>query len=285
MSDPSSLADAVGKYYDRQGPHWSIVWGDNLHVGYWQSEEDDASLHEAQDRLTDLLISKTPVGRGDVVLDVGCGPGKPAVRLAEKTGCDVIGITVSKYQIEKANALAKAKGLNDRVWFRYANAMDLPFEDNTFDAVWAFESLFYMDHELAWSEIYRVLKPGGVLVFTDIYKKKLPPELEAAAAKAEIPPKLIEVFGTISHFITLDEYEEPLTEIGFEIEVFTDLSEHQARTIEESLPVIKQRRKDFVKAYDEEFADTVEWAWNVFSKSYHINYGYVLAVVRKPLES
>ena len=56
--------------------------------------------------------------------------------------------------------------------FQLVNAMDMPFADETFDAVWALESLFHMPDRLqVLGEIARVLRPGGRLVLTDVTKR------------------------------------------------------------------------------------------------------------------
>ncbi|MBN1285694.1 MAG: methyltransferase domain-containing protein [Anaerolineae bacterium] len=281
MSEYQSNVEKVGRYYDEKGPHWSIVWGDNLHVGYWESPTDDTPLHEAQERLTQIMIEHMPVGPEQRVLDVGCGPGGPGVRLAAETGCEVVGITLSQYQVEKAMALAQARGVADRAKFQYADAMNMPFEDASFDAAWAFESLFYMDHAKAWQEIYRVLRPGGFLVFTDIFRMPPPPGFDPSNAA---PPdaEMIEVFGDVFSFLPRSHYEDLLKEIGFEIEKVLDFSANQAETIQRSLPLIQQNLDEFDEAYGQGFGEVVERAWTKFAQVYHFSFGYLLAVVRKP---
>ncbi|NUT48069.1 MAG: class I SAM-dependent methyltransferase, partial [Saccharothrix sp.] len=80
---PSSVE--VVAFYDNALPLIARLAGDNVHNGYWYSREDTSTLHEAMDNLTDVVIGRLGVTAGDRVLDVGCGLGAPAMRLARTT--------------------------------------------------------------------------------------------------------------------------------------------------------------------------------------------------------
>jgi SAM-dependent methyltransferase len=75
------------------------------------------------------------------VLDVGCGIGGTSRHLAKSLGTNsqVQGITLSPNQVERATALAKDQGV-DNASFQVMNALEMEFEDDTFDLVWACES-------------------------------------------------------------------------------------------------------------------------------------------------
>ncbi len=108
---------------------------------------------------------------GHKVLDVGCGIGLDTINLAaivQATG-QVIGIDFDKEMIDKANQNAVAAGVNDRVFHRHADALQLPFEPNVFDSCRS-ERLFQhlVEPERALSEMIRVTKPGGWIVVVDV---------------------------------------------------------------------------------------------------------------------
>jgi SAM-dependent methyltransferase len=111
----------------------------------------------------ELLISRCP---GRRVLEYGCGQGGHAYLLAEK-GASVTAIDLSETAIEQAKELAKTKGLESNADFRIMNAEALDFEDDTFDVVCGTAIIHHLDLNKAFSEIARVLKPDGLVVFME----------------------------------------------------------------------------------------------------------------------
>ncbi|MBV9030945.1 MAG: class I SAM-dependent methyltransferase [Pseudonocardiales bacterium] len=164
--------DEVGRLYDRFTSPGPMPSGDNLHVGYWDSPDGEAPLGEATDRLTDVMTEKLKIGAGSHLLDVGCGIGGPGVRIARLTGARVTGISVSREQVRLANSLAESAGVAERVVFQWADAMELPFPAQYFDAAIALESFFHMpDRGQVLARIRRSLRPGGRLVLTDSFER------------------------------------------------------------------------------------------------------------------
>lgn len=99
------------------------------------------------------------------ILDVGCGIGGTSRFLARTfPEAQVIGITLSPEQVQRATALAKEAGLSNAK-FQVTNALNMDFEDGTFDLVWGCESGEHMpDKKKYIEEMSRVLAPGGNLV-------------------------------------------------------------------------------------------------------------------------
>ncbi|MFI9643764.1 SAM-dependent methyltransferase [Micromonospora sp. NPDC051925] len=144
----------------------------NLHFGYWSDGDDQVDLIAASERLTELLIERLAPAPGQRILDLGCGVGGPAFSLARSCDVEVVGITVSDGQVAEAAARAQRGGLADRVRFELADAMDLPFDDASFDGAWFFESLLHVpDKERALSEAARVLRPGSRLAVADCFRR------------------------------------------------------------------------------------------------------------------
>lgn len=102
------------------------------------------------------------------VLDLGCGVGGPARYIADAYGCTVVGIDLTAEFIEVADELTKRCGLADRVSFRQANAVDLPFQNERFDVVFCQNlTMNIEDKDGLYREVYRVLKPRGKFTSVD----------------------------------------------------------------------------------------------------------------------
>jgi SAM-dependent methyltransferase len=102
-------------------------------------------------------------------LDIACGAGAPALRLAHSTGCTVVGIDSNAHAIARASALAHEQGLSERMRFeRHDASQPLPFPDSAFDAVICIDAVAHLpDRPRIFAAWARVLKPGGRLLFTD----------------------------------------------------------------------------------------------------------------------
>ncbi len=113
--------------------------------------------------LAEWGLQHLAVPEGAAVLDCGCGGGANIKKLLEKAAQgSVKGIDYSEVSVEKSrslNALAISAG---RCEIMQANVAQLPFEDNSFDLVTAFETVyFWPELPACFREVGRVLKPGG----------------------------------------------------------------------------------------------------------------------------
>ncbi len=105
------------------------------------------------------------------VLDVGCGIGGPSRMLADDYNCQVTGIDLSHEYIRTAKGLSELVGLQDKTDYIWSNALDLPFENGSFDVVWTQHVQMNIRHKLKfYSEIERVLSEQGTLIYYDIFK-------------------------------------------------------------------------------------------------------------------
>jgi SAM-dependent methyltransferase len=142
------------------------------------------SFHPGGLALTEQLGSIIELGPEQRVLDLATGTGTSAIFLAERFGCEVVGIDYGRDSVALANAAASEAGLASRVLFEQGDAERLPFEANSFDAV-VCECAFciFPDKATAAAEIARVLRPGGRLGMSDLTRSgPLPAELEVLLA-------------------------------------------------------------------------------------------------------
>ena len=103
------------------------------------------------------------------VLDVGSGIGGTSRCLAKEFGCRVTGIDLTDEYCQVAEMLTAKVGLDGLVDYRRGDATNLPFADNEFDIVWTEHvAMNIPDKRRFYSEMYRVLKPGGTLAIYDV---------------------------------------------------------------------------------------------------------------------
>jgi ubiquinone/menaquinone biosynthesis C-methylase UbiE len=135
-----------------------VLWGMNL----------------SHSRLTDWGLEQISVGKGDIILDVGCGGGRTVSKLAALASQGrVYGIDYSEESVAASKRI-NAPGIDaGRVEIRQASVTQLPFSDGVFDLVTGVETHFWWPDLLGGvREIFRVLKPGATLVLiAEVYKQ------------------------------------------------------------------------------------------------------------------
>jgi SAM-dependent methyltransferase len=107
------------------------------------------------------ILDRLDIQPGSRVLDIGCGTGHAACMIARKYGCHVTAIDISGRAIVAANRLVKRRKMQDKVHCETGNINELNFSDRTFDYVICQAVIMFVEHEVAFAEIARVLKPGG----------------------------------------------------------------------------------------------------------------------------
>ncbi|WP_410663350.1 methyltransferase domain-containing protein [Amycolatopsis sp. lyj-84] len=212
-------------YYEQAEAMYVSLYGPNFHHGYWPRPDDGTTYEQALENLTGQIIDRVGAGPRDRVLDVGCGIGGPAIRLARTTGAHVVGISNVATQVEQATARAGAENLAGQARFEQADALEMPFPDDSFDAAIAIESLIHMDRDPALREIARVLRPGGVLVAADF------------CLNAVVTPERQRVLDryrdldSLSSFHRLDEFPPMLRRAGLEPVELLDASSHVEKSV------------------------------------------------------
>ncbi|GAA2533942.1 SAM-dependent methyltransferase [Pilimelia columellifera] len=213
--------ESVGAFYDEVNTIVAYAQGGSMHYGYWTGPDDDTDFETAGIRLTDMMIERLAARSGDRVLDVGCGPGGPGVRLAQASGAELVGISVSENDVRLANEKARAADLTDRVRFEPANMLDLPFADESFDHAMALESIVHVtDRVRALREIARVVRPGGRIVLTDFITH------EQAGEKAD--DTIVKVYDSwrTAAPVPADAYESFAEQAGLVLDEVTDITDN-----------------------------------------------------------
>jgi len=133
-------------------------------------------IHTGGNQATNFLVQGCRIDNTFRVLDVGCGGGYTACRLANEIGCQVIGIDISEVMLEQASKRAENDGVTDKVTFHHADVADLFFDEEFFNAALVESVLTPLPGNKldALKEICRVLMPGGYLGLNEaVFKEEM----------------------------------------------------------------------------------------------------------------
>ncbi|MFD9903575.1 SAM-dependent methyltransferase [Streptomyces sp. NPDC059063] len=279
---PAPTPDEVGAMYDQYGDLLAMTLGSTaVHIGMYVPHGERVPVTTlvgmadlAQDRQTEFLIDSLDPAPGSRVLDIGCGTGGPALRLAERTGCRVTGITVSQSQLARCQERRGTHAAGERVEFAYGNAMELSYSDASFDAAWSIDCMPHLaDRPLGLREALRVLKPGGHLLLTEFTLRGTPSEEESAAYTTlwTCPP--LTTFTTL-----LGEVEDT----GFHVVRVQDMTANAVLCGELMCTLYQDRRDEIETRFGKEalaYTDPLMGPYRSFSRD-HL--AYHLVVLRKP---
>ena len=133
----------IVRYYDLSEIHYRLHWNmdksRSLHYGYWDASTKN--FHEALLNINRIIAQHAGISKDQIALDAGCGVGGSAIWMAKNIGCSVTGISLSERQITLANASAKKENVEHLVTFLQKDYTATGFDDNTFDVIWAIESV------------------------------------------------------------------------------------------------------------------------------------------------
>ncbi|KAJ4799986.1 Gamma-tocopherol methyltransferase [Rhynchospora pubera] len=177
------LKKGIAEFYDESSGVWESVWGDHMHHGFYEpdtaaslSDHRPAQIRMIEEALSFAGVSDDPMKKPKTIVDVGCGIGGSSRYLAKKYGAQCRGITLSPVQAQRAQELAAAEGLADKVSFQVADALQQPFPDGEFDLVWSMESGEHMPDKMKFvSELARVAAPGATIIIVTWCHRDLSP--------------------------------------------------------------------------------------------------------------
>ncbi|MBS1259288.1 MAG: Glycine/sarcosine/dimethylglycine N-methyltransferase [Candidatus Scalindua arabica] len=235
---PYSEAERTAKsYYDSEDAdnfYFTIWGGEDIHIGIYKSDED--SVAEASSNTVKVMASHLSCLHEDAtVLDLGAGYGGAARFLARNYGCHVSALNLSTMENERNIKLNSEQGLEDKIDVVEGSFENILYPDDHFDVVWSNDAILHSNNRSnVLEEAVRVLKSGGVFIFTDpmqsddCHDDVLQPILDRIHLSSLGSPKV---------------YREMLSDLGMEEVAFYDHTEQLVNHYTRVLGEIEKKEK------------------------------------------
>ncbi len=232
----AKVVEQTKRYYDGAADTiYREIWGENIHLGLFENDEEP--LPAAMERTNQRCAEAAGLSADQKVLEVGCGYGATARYLAKTIGCQVTATNISERELAEARRLTKEANLDDKVSFAYGDFHGLDFPDESFDVYWCQESFLHAaDKAHVLNEAYRVLKPGGRLMLTELLVRDGTPD--------EIRERIYERIGAPEMWDSPD-YRQEMHNLGFRVDVEEDWSPNVALTYGWVRGQLEARRSHF----------------------------------------
>ncbi len=149
------LSEVQAVYSGPEGDLWELIMGEQIHIGGFQSSMD--------------LAEKAGIGTGMKGVDLCCCNGGGMRFLVRFRGvAEMHGVDATKKVVDRGRKRCKKEGLSDKIKFTVADVCDSGLPSGEADFVWGEDAWCYVvDKEKLISEVARLVKPGGIIAFTD----------------------------------------------------------------------------------------------------------------------
>lgn len=220
--------------------YYAVWGGEDIHVGIYNHASEP--IRNASRRTVEVMAGlPRALGRKSHVIDLGAGYGGAARYLARTTGCHVTCLNLSEVQNERNRRMSAEQGLAEQIEVVDGTFEDIPYPDASFEVVWSQDAFLHSGRrETILREVQRVLKPGGLLVFTDPMQAD---DCDGAGLEPVLDRIHLDTMGSVAF------YTREAEQAGLELLQFLDFS-HQ-------LPRHYQRVQDELDLQGPQLSDLV----------------------------
>ena len=161
----------IASYYNSTQNHYINWWnlGRQLSLHYGIRDINARTFAESLVNTNRVMMEICGITATDKVLDAGCGVGGAAIFLSKTKKAEVVGISLSDKQIAFANEKALKQYPDAKVSFEVMDFTRTTFPDESFNIIWACESVCQADKKAFINESYRLLRKGGKLIMADFF--------------------------------------------------------------------------------------------------------------------
>ena len=215
---------------------------------YWKNETK--TLEEAQKNKINHIVKKLDIKQGQKILEVGCGWGGMAFEIAKQKGCEVLGISLSKNQINYCKKKAKELGLDNQVSFELADYREITGNYDRIYSVGMFEHVGKKFYKAFFESMNKLLKDDGIFLLHTIGVVDKPSPPNKFINKYIFPGGVCPSFSQII---------EPIEKTGLIVSDTETLIRHYDKTLESWLERFLAKRKEVKDLFDEKFVKMWEF--------------------------
>ena len=196
------LSDVQAVYSGAEGKLWELIMGEQIHIGGFSSSMD--------------LAEHADIGGGMRGVDFCCCNGAGMRFLVRFCGVDAMtGVDATETVVEEGRKRCEVDGLSEKISFVLADVCESGLENESADFVWGEDAWCYVvDKEKLISEAARIVKPGGVIAFTDW--------VEGQAQMSEVEAERYLRFMKFANVESIEGYKSLLEKAGCELELAED---------------------------------------------------------------
>ena len=234
----------VAHHYDISNKFYDLFLDEKRQYSCAYFKNEDDTLDVAQNNKIDHIIKKLNLKPNQKVLDIGCGWGTLALDIAKKTQCEVVGITLSKNQLEYAQQKAKEMNLENQVEFRLADYRQLNEKFDRVVSVGMFEHVGRKFYNKYFSKVFDFLNEDGVALIHTIGCVNPPRGPQPWITKYIFPG---------GYTPSLSEVSLPIEKSGLIISDIEVLRMHYAHTLKNWKERFVSKKGEVLEMFDEKF--------------------------------
>ncbi|SEQ11398.1 cyclopropane-fatty-acyl-phospholipid synthase [Faunimonas pinastri] len=234
----------VAHHYDLDDRLYRLFLDSDRQYSCAYFERPETDLEEAQWAKKRHLAAKLEIEPGQKVLDIGCGWGGLGLFIADQTGADVTGVTLSTEQHKVANQRASDKGLSSRTRFELRDYRSLETKFDRIVSVGMFEHVGTRHYREFFQQVARLLKDDGVMVLHSIGRSDGP---------GSTNPWILKYIFPGGYIPALSEVLPAIEEAGLVVTDIEILRLHYAKTLKAWRERFLAHREEAKAVYDERF--------------------------------
>ena len=210
--------------------------------GYFKNDND--SLETAQNNKIEHIIKKLNLKSNQKILDIGSGWGTLAIEIAQKTQCEVLGITLSENQLEYSNNKAKELNLENQVQFKLLDYRELDEKFDRIVSVGMFEHVGRKFYKKYFNKISKLLNKDGIALIHTIGSVNPPRDPHPWITKYIFPG---------GYTPSLSEVVTPIEKSGLIISDLEVLRMHYSHTLRHWKERLLSKKEEALEIFDEKF--------------------------------